>query len=103
LNPNRIFNGDESGFALCPKNGKVLGPARSKEDFYERVTSEKEKITVVDTFSANGNVVPPMLIFLYKKMPKAIVESVPHNWALGRSDSGWMDTTQANISCSCVK
>lgn len=24
--PNRIFNGDESGFALCPKTGKVLAP-----------------------------------------------------------------------------
>lgn len=23
--PKRIFNGDESGFALCPKTGKVLG------------------------------------------------------------------------------
>jgi hypothetical protein len=53
LDPNRIFNGDESGFALCPKSGKVLGPARSKEDFYERVTSEKEQITVMATFSAN--------------------------------------------------
>lgn len=24
--PKRVFNGDESGFALCPKTGKVLGP-----------------------------------------------------------------------------
>jgi hypothetical protein len=92
LDPNRIFNGDESGFALSPKSGKVLGPARSKEDFYERVTSEKEQITVMATFSANGNIVPSMLIFPYKKMPKAIVESVPNNWALGRSDSGWINS-----------
>jgi hypothetical protein len=79
LDPNHIFNGDESGFALCPKSGKVLGPARSKEDFYERVTSEKEQITVMATFSANGNIVPSMLIFPYKKM-------------LGRSDSGWINS-----------
>lgn len=24
--PNRIFNGDESGFMMCPKTGKVLAP-----------------------------------------------------------------------------
>lgn len=31
-----------------------------------------------------------MVIFPYKKIPKAIVESVPENWTLGRSDSGWI-------------
>lgn len=92
LDPSRIFNGDESGFALCPKTGKVLGPTQIKEDFYERVSNEKEQITVMGTFSADGKVVPPMLIFPYKKMPRTIVESIPENWALGRSDSGWMNS-----------
>lgn len=77
---------------MCPKTGKVLGPTQSKEDFYTMVASEKEQITVMATFSADGTVVPPMLIFPYKKMPKAIVESVPETWALGRSDSGWMNS-----------
>jgi hypothetical protein len=92
LDPNRIFNGDEAGFAMCPKSGKVLGPTKIIEDFYERVNNEKEQITVMGTFSSSGNVVPPMLIFPYKKMPKAIVESIPPNWALGRPDSGWINS-----------
>ncbi|KAJ8931391.1 hypothetical protein NQ314_015701 [Rhamnusium bicolor] len=33
LDPSRIFNGDEAGFRLCPKSGKVLGPAKRNEDF----------------------------------------------------------------------
>lgn len=90
--PTRIFNADEAGFLLCPKSGKVLGPAKLEEDFYERVSSEKEQITVMGAFSADGRFVPPMLIFPYKKMPKAIVESVPTTWALGRSDSGWINS-----------
>lgn len=90
LDPSRIFNGDEAGFCLCPKSGKVLGPAGYKEDFYIRVKSEKEQITVMATFSADGKYVPPMLIFPYKRIPQAIAESVPENWGLGRSDSGWM-------------
>ncbi|KAJ8926264.1 hypothetical protein NQ314_021385 [Rhamnusium bicolor] len=78
--------------SVCPKSGKILWSAKRNEDFYERVSSEKEQITVMATFSADGKVVPPMLIFPYKKMPKVIVESVPENWALGRSDSGWMNS-----------
>lgn len=90
--PHRIFNGNEAGFKLSPKSGKVLGPTKVSEDFYERVSCDKEQITVMATFSADGKVVPPMLIFPFKKMPKIIVESVPENWGLGRSDSGWINS-----------
>lgn len=88
----RIFNGDETGFALCPKSGIVIGPAGNREDFYERTCAEKQQITVMATFSADGKVVPPMVIFPYKKMPQEIVEQFPDKWALGRSDSGWMNS-----------
>lgn len=85
---SRIFYGDEAGFSLCPKSGKVLGPAENKEDFYVRVTSEKERSTVMATFSADGKYIPPMIIFPYKRVPQAIAESVTENWGLGRSNSG---------------
>lgn len=89
----RIFNGDESGFVMCPKSGKVIGPAKSQEDFYEQVSNDaKQQITVMATFSADGGCVPPMIIYPYKKIPKAIAESVPENVGLGRSDSGWMNS-----------
>ncbi|XP_074040924.1 uncharacterized protein [Leptinotarsa decemlineata] len=94
---SRIFNGDEVGFSLCPKSGKVLGPAKNKEDFYVRVTFEKEQLTVMATFSADGKCVPPMIIFPYKRVPHAIAESVPENWGLGRSDSGWMTAETPEI------
>lgn len=70
-----------------PKPEKFWGQQNLKKT-YERVTSEKELITVMGTFPADGKGVSPMIIFPYKKMPKAIVESVPENWAIGRSDSG---------------
>ncbi|KAJ8943920.1 hypothetical protein NQ314_009584 [Rhamnusium bicolor] len=89
---DRIFNGDEAGFRLCPSSEKVLGPAKNSEDFYERVASEKEQLTVMATFCANGTYVPPMIIYPYKRIPKIIAESVPENWALGKSDTGWMNS-----------
>lgn len=39
--PERIYNADESGFQLCPKTGKVLGP-HHKEDVYYMVPNNKK-------------------------------------------------------------
>lgn len=88
--PSRVFNGDETGFSLCPKTKAVLAPKGSK-DVYEVATSNaKENLTVMFTFSAAGVMCHPMLIFNYKRIPQDIVNSVPPNWGIGHSESGWM-------------
>ncbi|KAJ4443802.1 hypothetical protein ANN_05582 [Periplaneta americana] len=90
--PRRIFNADESGFLLCPKSGKVLGP-RGRGDFYHQVpNNEKEQLTVMGCFSASGETVPPMVIFPYKRLPRDVADSVPDSWAIGLSESGWMNS-----------
>lgn len=54
--PDRIFNGDETGFSLCPKTGKVLAP-RGYKNFYEiKNNKEKEMINVYMSFNASGDV-----------------------------------------------
>nr|CAI5857573.1 unnamed protein product [Callosobruchus analis] len=89
-NPHRIFNADETGVTTCPKTGKVLGPKNYKA-FYEIASGpEKECITVLCTFSAAGVSVPPMIVYPYKRIPRDLSNSVPDDWAIGRSDSGWM-------------
>lgn len=86
----RIINCDETGIQLCPKSGKVLGPKNIK-NFYEiSKSSEKENITVLCTYSADGSILPPMIIYPYKRIPCHIYQSVPDTWGIGRSDSGWM-------------
>lgn len=86
----RVINCDETGLQLCPKSGKVLGP-KKMQNFYEVANSaEKENITVLCTYSADGCSLPPMIIYPYKRIPCHIVQSLPDNWAIGRSDSGWM-------------
>jgi len=88
--PRRVFNGDESGFSLCPKTQSVLGPKGAK-DVYEVATGNaKENLTVMFTFNAAGETCHPMVIFNYKRIPQNIIDSVPANWGIGRSDSGWM-------------
>lgn len=44
----RIFNGDESGFALCPKTGKVLGPRGFKNLYQIKPSNEKENNGVIN-------------------------------------------------------
>jgi len=64
--PTRIFNADETGFMLCPKSGKVLGPKGGKEDFYViEEDNSKKQITVMLAIQGNGNVLPPMIFPSY--------------------------------------
>lgn len=88
--PESIFNGDETGVQLCPKSGRLLGP-RKERNFYEISSGkEKEAITVLCSFSAAGASLPPMIMFPYKRIPAHLTQSVLADWAIGRSESGWM-------------
>ncbi|XP_072400746.1 uncharacterized protein [Diabrotica undecimpunctata] len=89
--PTRVFNADETGMKTCMKSGLVLGPTRKFRNLYEIASgAEKESITVLCNYSAAGDVVPPMVIFPYKRIPKELALSVPSGWGIGRSDTGWM-------------
>lgn len=88
--PDRIFNGDETNFLLCPKGSKVLAPRGSKNVYEVDKGKAKAAVTAMFSFSANGKLVPPMLIYPYQRLPSAIVNSVPETWGIGHSDSGWM-------------
>lgn len=88
--PRRVWNGDESGFVLCPKNRSVLVP-RGTENVYEVMQgNEKESITVMFSFSAAAEVCPPMVVTKYQRIPNTILDSIPEKWGVGRSETGWM-------------
>lgn len=42
------------------------------------------------SFNAVGQICHSMVIFKYKRIPKNILDSIPPNWGIGRSDTGWM-------------
>ena len=88
--PSRIFNGDETSFCLCPKTGKVIAPKGFKNIYQVQAGTEKETLTVLMVFSADGNMLPSMVVFPYLRPPKDVVASMPESWFLGRSESGWM-------------
>lgn len=51
---------------------------------------EKECLTTLVTCNASGQIPPPMIVYSYKRIPKAVVDKVPQNWGIGRSENGWM-------------
>lgn len=86
----RIYNADEMGVQFCPKSGKLLGP-KSYKNFYEISSGpEKQSITVLCNFSASGLSVPPMVVLPFKRIPRDVAFSIPNDFFVGRSDTGWM-------------
>ncbi|KAJ8959559.1 hypothetical protein NQ314_006242 [Rhamnusium bicolor] len=89
-NLQRIFNGDESGFMLCPKTGKVLAPRGWKNLYQIKMGNDKENLTVLVVFNASGRICPPLIVFPYIRPPKKLIDKMPDDWVLAKSDTGWM-------------
>ncbi|XP_020296543.1 uncharacterized protein LOC109861344 [Pseudomyrmex gracilis] len=86
----RIFNGDETAFSLCPNTGKVIGAKGWKNIYEVKMGNERETITVLLVFSASGQIAPPMIVYPYIRPSQELVNSIPEDWVLGRSETGWM-------------
>lgn len=89
-NPTRVFNGDETCFLFCPKLGKVLAPVGAKNVYEVDQGEAKQNLTVMFTFSAAGDVTPPLIIYPNKRLSANIHNSIPGNWGIGLNDNGWM-------------
>eukprot|EP00731_Ephydatia_muelleri_P023965 Em0016g236a len=84
LDPHRVFNFDESHFLLAKKRGTVLGPVNYKNFLEVSKENDKEGLTVLIGYSANGSLAPPMIVYSYKQnIPCESVGSVDPSWALG--------------------
>lgn len=88
--PRRILNGDETSFSVCPKTGKVIAPKGWKNVYEIQAGNEKETITVLLVFTAAGDTLQPMVVFPYVRPPRDVIQSMPDEWFLGRSETGWM-------------
>ena len=90
--PTKQYNGDETGFQLDPKTGKILGP--KGESVYTETGGSKEQMTTLITTRADGKLMTTVIVYPYKKsIPKSIVDSLPASgFSVAKSDSGWMSS-----------
>lgn len=69
----------------------LLLEAKGYKIMYEiQSGNEQESITVLITFSVDGGIVPPMIVYPYKRIPIHIANTIPQKWALGPSNLWWM-------------
>lgn len=87
-----IYNADESGLTTVPnKLPKVISPIGAKR-VSKIVTAERGKtITIICCMNANGNYLPPFLIFPRKRMRPDLTDKAPPGTAGHCSDNGWVN------------
>ncbi|XP_049860339.1 uncharacterized protein LOC126354618 [Schistocerca gregaria] len=88
--PSRIFNDDETNFVLCRKKDIVLALTGCKNVYEVEKGPAKATLTVMCTFSADGKMCPPMIIYPYQIIPTNVISKVPEKCGIGRSDNGRM-------------
>lgn len=90
LDPNRVFNCDETAFMLAPKTPKVLAKKGDKNVYQHVNADDKECLTVLVTGNAASTFASTTIIYPYKRMPAEISDNFPSGWGLGKTDSDWM-------------
>lgn len=88
--PRRVFNADESGFPLCTTTGRVIAPTGAKH-VYQVVSNNKQQITVMACMNANGDFMPPLIIYPGQRLRDTGMEGFPEA-IYGVSNKGWMDS-----------
>eukprot|EP00731_Ephydatia_muelleri_P036377 Em0244g2a len=102
INPQRVFNFDESQFLLAKKKGTVLGPVNYKSFLQVSKENDKEGLTVLMGYSADGSLAPPRIVYAYKQsIPYNIIEAegaVDPSWALGKPVLVFADGHKSHLS-----
>ena len=89
--PECIFNIDESGMSMSYKNAKVVVKKGAKQA-RSKAKDQRDHITINCCVSANGQTIPPFIIY-EKAFPSAPYKSEGIANALhGKSENGYMDT-----------
>lgn len=73
----QIMNSDELGMQTCPRTGKLLGPKGEKNLYQLASDPEKQSISDLCTFSADGTRYDPMIIYPCKKIPRDEAAPIP--------------------------
>ncbi|KZC10577.1 hypothetical protein WN55_00329 [Dufourea novaeangliae] len=90
IEPNRVFNCDETEVSLNPVSSSVLAPKGCKNVYNIFNNNEKANITVLITANAAGNLATPFILFAEKSLPDNALEMAPPEFAFGFSENGWM-------------
>lgn len=87
--PRRVFNCDEAGFVLNPV-GRVVIAEKNSKDVHRVLKNEKEQLTVLYTFSADGFTYDPFIVYPGVRLNKDVKNNIPDGINHTMTASGWM-------------
>lgn len=85
----RVFNMDETSMCLASKGGLCI-TEKGKPAYNVSASSDKENITTLFTVNAAGEILPPLTVFKYERLPQTCIDKTPSGWGIGKTESGWM-------------
>jgi DDE superfamily endonuclease/Tc5 transposase DNA-binding domain len=95
--PDRIFNMDESGFAVGDSQSSRALVNIREDSSWKVINGRQEWITAIECISAAGAAIPPLIIFKAKYTNTAWVPpDTPPDWRFSTSNSGWTSDSHAH-------
>jgi len=88
--PKRIYNLDETCFFLN-SNGKVVLSEKGHPVYDINSNSDRDNVTVLYCMNAAGEFAPPLVVYKYLRLPGHFRDSLPENWSIKGTKSGWMN------------
>lgn len=74
---------------LCPKSEKVLG-VRGQKMCTRCTVAMKKETTALANINASGVEAPSLVVLPCKRFPQAAKLNMPDEWAMGKSENGWI-------------
>jgi hypothetical protein len=88
--PHNIYNMDETGFGIGTSQSCRVIIDSTLRTRYKMEPGRQEWVSVVECISADGNSLPPLVIFKAENISNTwITESTPHDWQFSASSKGW--------------
>lgn len=88
---HRIYNCDETGISVVPSKTPRVISAKGKRQIGVLTAAERGSlITLVTCFNANGDFVPPLIIFPRKTANPLLMKHAPAGSIAGFHPSGWI-------------
>ncbi|XP_049888124.1 uncharacterized protein LOC126382356 [Pectinophora gossypiella] len=92
LEPQRVYNMDESGLTTVQKPQKILATKGRKQIGCLTSAERGSNVTVVCCTNAIGSFIPPCMIFPRKNMKNELIDEAPTGTLGLAQESGWMNT-----------
>ncbi|KAH7929520.1 DDE-domain-containing protein [Leucogyrophana mollusca] len=89
--PSNIYNMDEKGIQLGIGKRTLVFVDRDQKTVQHLVNGDRELVTVIETVSADGIVLPPSVIFKAKRRNLAWGRNNPCRASISISQNGWTD------------